>query len=234
MLLAGPYREAISLAVNGLPRRGSNGPIAEASIPKEVIIDTTILLYCCSLTNGGLVFDTARLPFTSDFRAELSQGVFSRVSLKLAFPNDNHSPSQESKLRRVLGIPLCIAAQFLSPVFNVRGWPDKVLAPLMHMPETPVNEYNSPMLGKNNVWTTWKTSHVFVIAKSRVKEKLAHKLLWFGVRTANMGHIAASNRSGMVVHMHSPTGQPPSASRSSITFSASAQASKGGTAFPTC
>jgi hypothetical protein len=70
---------------------------------------------------------------------------------KCTFPHSRHSPSIFEQGLTDSNVSLDICREFLMPEFRARGWRRGVATINMPMPKTAMDEYDSPMLGKNEV-----------------------------------------------------------------------------------
>lgn len=91
-----------------------------------------------------------------------------------AFPNDQDAPAQLVQLRFGSGVSFAVSRKFCSPIFLIRFRLCCSGAPLMGMPEAPVNKDDGAVFRKHQIRLAGKVSSAKPIPVSKRMQPLAH------------------------------------------------------------
>jgi hypothetical protein len=118
-----------------------------------------------------------------------------------AFPKDKYSPARLLKRHNGGAVTTYIFSEFCFPEFDIAGRLRSILASLMPMPVTPVDEYHRAMSWKNKIRSTGKRPVMQPIAKSLTMQEAPNQHFRPCVLAANTGHHSRSDlRSHNVYH----------------------------------
>lgn len=90
---------------------------------------------------------------------------FFKVFIDFTFPYHNRTPAHQLKIAIMLLVVLDIALEFWKPIVLSCLGNVCANATFVSMPKASMNEYNSMILGKDNVGFSGERSNIFSIAK---------------------------------------------------------------------
>lgn len=124
---------------------------------------------------------------------ELFKGLIALcLCLDIALPHPYHSPSGKTEVNTVGVVAGYIQGYFLSPEVNVGFGQSIILATLMSMPETTVDEHNSFVILQHNVRRAGQFAVVDTIAQSSGEKELPHNHLRFCILSLDCRHATAT------------------------------------------
>ena len=123
------------------------------------------------------------------------QGTFPNGPPQAAFPDHDHPPPCFAKSRNRTPVALHIPRQFCFPEPCIAGRCRGILAALMTMPETSVNENYDAVSGKDEIRRTGQPPVVQPIAQPLTVEKAPNQHLRTGILAANSGHHSRADSS---------------------------------------
>jgi hypothetical protein len=134
------------------------------------------------------------LTTASDDFWQPGQAVFRTGTSQAAFPEQNYPPSGFLQVDNSLPIAPHIASKFCLPEFDIAGRCRGILAPLMPMPVTPVNEHHRAVSRKNEIRSTGQFFVMQSITQSLPMQKVSDQHFGLGILAANAGHHPRPDR----------------------------------------
>ena len=119
------------------------------------------------------------------------QGLFAPVAPELALPDDDAIPAHRRQLLAHLLVALTVAADLCLPELRARLRHDEIPAPLVPVPETPVDEDTRPVLAHHDVRLPRQPRMAQPIAEPVPPQIPAHHHLRPRVPTPDRRHIPA-------------------------------------------
>lgn len=105
-----------------------------------------------------------------------------------ALPDYGHSPPCSFQLGGRLGVPLPVPPKFLGPELLVRSRQAEISAPLMGMPEAPMNQDDDLVFADDKVGPPWQTRRMQAEADATAEEPPAQQELRLGVFPSDSAH----------------------------------------------
>ncbi len=89
-----------------------------------------------------------------DFTHYMANSIFNDVFLELTLPYYDDFPSHRLKTAPNFLISFLVSFYFCSPKIRISLWNSIVFTTIVTMPETAVDEDDSSVFGKDNIWGT--------------------------------------------------------------------------------
>ena len=125
---------------------------------------------------GGLSlfpFSDEPLSITEDFNLNLLNSLFEARTFQLAFPDNDDSPSLRLQLAPDLLVPFLIPSNLRCPEVGVGLGHRVELAAFVPVPEATVDEDDSAVPGKDDVWCPRQTFIVDTVTEPKTPESVA-------------------------------------------------------------
>ena len=129
--------------------------------------------------------------FSDDVIQTLEIFLLSSNFSYVTFPYADYPPPERFQFVFVADITGNIILYLLFPELNIGFRQTIILTPLMSVPETTVDKYDSPVFGKNNVRLARQLSDLNTKPQTTREEILPDNHLWFGILSLYCRHAAA-------------------------------------------
>ena len=106
----------------------------------------------------------------------------------MSFPNDDCVPAEVAQLYAFFYVALFVAFDFLFPERGVALGDDKVVAPLVPVPEAAVDEDGGAVFAQHNVRRAWQALDIYAVAVAPCVQVMAHNQLGLRVLALDACH----------------------------------------------
>lgn len=125
---------------------------------------------------------------------------FYRRMLQCALPDNGHPPVESFEGVHVSSVAFDVSLEFLPPEVAIRSRRGRVSATVMSMPETAMDEYQSPVLREHHVRGARKFPDMKSIPESSGEKNSAESPFRPSVLSSDARHHAAALRSRWYTH----------------------------------
>lgn len=128
----------------------------------------------------------------NSLRQQLRNGGGTTRAPYLALPDDENSPPVPPQDPLNPDITLNISQKLLPPELRIALRRCRNRASRVSVPETPVHQYNGPMLSEDNIGLPWKIPDVNSKSQSKSVQSAAHRQFRARIAVPNPGHSRGS------------------------------------------
>ncbi len=134
-----------------------------------------------------------------DFRGDTVDGIGQMGLVQLAFPHDDDGPPMGLQLPPDLLIPRLIARHLRCPELRIRLWHRILAAPLMPMPEAPMDKHHGPIPRQHHIRTPRQPPIIHPIPKPPPPQFMPENNLRLCVCGMNRSHVGMALGGGVIV-----------------------------------